>query len=973
MWQRKGKFMVLKKFFDELDDWFYLYYDTELFKEKILDYVKKDEENIEKLYRNLQLVLGLTYLQVPFGAMKGIMQYNFRYIDEDVFGKAYETFLSEVRKEEGVYYTPKYITQYIAENTVGKVFDEVLAKIKKKLEEEEFEDVKKLVSRFTCIRILDPACGSGSFLIKAIRIIWKKYKELVQLIEVYTKKYANYAGTLDLPLEYRAKLELLSEIREIIGPKNDRELISRILVRHIHGVDLDKRALEVAKLNIWLEAIKLAPKEFRYDRLPSDTNYVLPNLEMNLCNGDSLVGLPEEFAMNCLHDKYRNDLIKLCNLRQKYLENPMTPELIEEIEDIKRKIRNALDENFKEYLETKGVPTQIINQTKPFHWPLEFWFNYFEKGELLPSNSTGFDVIIGNPPYGRIKQLIKEKNIKKIYTKYYKATYLHQRGNYNYYKLFIERCFYLLKESGLFSMIFPTAFLGELDSQPLRKLLFENAEILRILQFPERTKVFEDVTQDVMVLVYAKNKKRDYSFEIRTNITREELERLEWLDFLELKVSEIKEISGEDYRIPIFSKPKEEWEILRKISTFPPFKGKGPVPPVGEIGEGHLHETFDKEFLSEKPTGNLVVKGIHLDQYFVNLDPDGPQPRWVRKEAFLNKKPVARNNINYLRIIGRNTLNRQIRPRLRFTILPSGYIITNAIKYIIRKDESLDYAYIVGLLNSSLLNWRFELFSSQNNIRNYEIENLPFVRAEANLQSKISEDVSKIIELKKARYYWLKLWKEWQIKLKTDEISLYELLSEDAKFMKTGEFIKTWSSKATFYPNGGQAIINKKFKKFRLIGDPEKKILRIYGLDENNMDELIYEIEFKNGDLMSHIYSSLLQALESRAKIQTLSQLFAKTMVPLIKEVNRSPNELTANIVRKVKDEFEKWLKEEKIEGIEADIVKIDNQIEDIKAEIDASVFKLYGLNEDEIKIVFDSLKTPTIYQMKVLDFFREL
>jgi type I restriction-modification system DNA methylase subunit len=127
MWQRKGKLMVLQKFFDELDNWFFLYYDTELFREKILQYTKKDEENIDKLYRNLQLVLGLTYLQVPFGALKGIMQYNFRYIDEDVLGKAYEKFLADVRKEEGVYYTPKYITQYIAENTVGKVFEEILA------------------------------------------------------------------------------------------------------------------------------------------------------------------------------------------------------------------------------------------------------------------------------------------------------------------------------------------------------------------------------------------------------------------------------------------------------------------------------------------------------------------------------------------------------------------------------------------------------------------------------------------------------------------------------------------------------------------------------------------------------------------------------------------------------------------------------------------------------------------------------
>jgi hypothetical protein len=203
-------------------------------------------------------------------------------------------------------------------------------------------------------------------------------------------------------------------------------------------------------------------------------------------------------------------------------------------------------------------------------------------------------------------------------------------------------------------MIFPTAFLGEQDSQPLRKLFFENVRILKILQFPEKTRVFSDVTQDVIVLVYRKTKlDADYSFEIRTNITSEELERLNELDFLELKVSEVREVTGEDYRIPVFAKPKEEWAILRKLSKIPPFKGDDKVPSVGELGEGHLHETFDKDYLSEEDTGDLVVKSIHLDQYFVNLDPDGPQPRWVRKDAFLEKKTEAKENIKYERIIGR--------------------------------------------------------------------------------------------------------------------------------------------------------------------------------------------------------------------------------------------------------------------------------------------------------------------------------
>jgi Alw26I/Eco31I/Esp3I family type II restriction m6 adenine DNA methyltransferase len=988
MWQRKGKLMVLEKFFNELDDWFFLYYDTELFREKVLQYIKKDDGNIDKFYKNLQAVLGLTYLQMPLGAIRGIMQYNFRYIDEDVFGKAYETFLGEVRKEEGIYYTPKYITEYIVKNTVGRVFDGLLKEIRERLDREDFEGARDLAVRFTSIKVLDPACGSGSFLIKAVRLIVEKYRELSRLIEDaeknYVKKHSSYLSSLSIPQEIGEKQELISEIKKIVGPKNDRELISRILVRHIHGVDLDKRALEVAKVNIWLEAIKLAPKEFRYDRLPPETNYILPNLEVNLLNGDTLIGLEFENTIN-LVSNHKEKLKELSRLRQEYINN-LDPILVEKIKIIKQQIKDNLDLEFRNFLNDKSLVnrktgekidlTRLFDLTKPFHWCAEFWFAYFDDdddGERLTSKNSGFDVIIGNPPYGRIKQLIKEEHTRNILSKYYDLAYLYQRGNYNYYKLFLERCFHLLRDSGYFSMIYPTSFLGEQDSQPLRKLFFENAQILKILQFPEKTKVFQDVTQDVIILIYRKSKLDvDYSIEIRTNITTEELRRLNELDFLELKVSEIKDITGTDYRIPIFIKPKEEWGILRKISKIPPFKGNDKVPSVGEIGEGHLHETFDQEFLSEKNTGDLVVKGIHLDQYFVNLDPEGPQPRWVKKDAFLKKKPEAEENIRFERIIGRNTLNRAIRPRLRFTLLRPGLIITNAIKYIIPKDVKLDKYYIIGLLNSSILNWRFELFSSQNNIRNYEIEDLPFYRADMKTQKNMADKVKRVIELKDAHYTWFKFWRGWCTRLKNGEYSLGRILSEDARFMRMGEFSKAWTSKATFYPTESK-MLNTVFNDFKVVGEVDRHEIRIYGLDENNREELVYEMEFSNRDLMLHTYCSLLQALESKLNIKTLSQLFEKTKVPIIKEVNKSPNELTPNMIKKTREEFEKWLEEKGIRELGADIVKIDNETEDLKARIDALVFKLYGLNEDEIKVVFDSLKTPAMYRSKVFEFFRKL
>ena len=972
-------------------DRFYLYYDTELFKEKILDYVKKDEENIDKLYRNLQLVLGLTYLQVPFGAMKGIMQYNFRYIDEDVLGKAYETFLGEVRKEKGVYYTPKYITQYIVENTVGKVFDEVLAKIKEKLEKEHFEDAKELALRLTSIRVLDPACGSGSFLIKAIRIIVSKYEKLNQLIESAERnlrqRYSNFLSSLDIPQEVRAKLEMLSEIRKIIGPRNKRELISRVIVRHIHGVDLDKRALEVAKVNIWLEATKLAPKEFRYDRLPACTNHILPNLEMNLCHGNSLIGLPDSIIIEFLSKKYKKDVIKLSSLRQEYQDKPTDPELIEKIKEIKNIIREKLDEEFKKYLKTENLPLEIVDETKAFHWAMEFWFSFFDKnGKVLPKEQRGFDVVIGNPPW--VHDMTE--NEKMYYTKAYRLFKIEP----NTFQLFIEKSASLIQKSGLFGFIIPSMLRLKENYIPLRKFLIETTEILEI----DDVGYAFDVQMPAMILIYRKNTPRsggktklvyaDYTSFLEGRFTclyvpQEQFQKIDGYKFVFLSYDLINKLLEEKSTVPLglllddkLSKRGVEIGTKGKVmkcpncnkwSFFSTKKNRCPhcKYPISTSG-------VQSDFLIvSKPRPDLItlplIMGEDIDRYFIK----GFHYLKLGYEGIKYKLPVYDNE----RILVRETGN-----RITAALGPEKVATLRTIYNLkLNRDalKEVDPKYVLGILNSSLINFIYNnLFVTERGtfpkIRLVEVKKLPIRQITLEQQRAVAEYVDKIMLLKKVHHKFFELWKEWCTRLKNDELTLYEILSGDGRLMRSGDFKKAWTSKASFYPDEFE-LPKKVFNNFKIIGGSESNLIAIYGLDKNNKEELLFEMEFADRNLMLHTYCSLLKALSSRAKIETLHDLFIKTKIPIIKKVNASSNELTPNIIKKVKSEFKKWLEQNKINNVEADLTKIDNEIEDLEAKIDALVFKLYNLNEGEIKIVFNSLKTPTIYQGKVLRFFRKL
>lgn len=1046
MWQRKGKLMVLERFFDELDDWFYLYYDTELFKEKILPYIKQDDENLDKLYRNLQLVLGLTYLQVPFGALKGIIQYNFRYIDEDVFGKAYETFLAEVRHDEGVYYTPKYITQYIAENTVARMFDGLLGQMKEKLESEDFEQTKTLVKRFTSLSVLDPACGSGSFLIKAIRLISGRYRMLNQLIDDsergLIRKNAEHMGSLDPPHEVKVKFEQIAEIRKIAGPKTGRELISRVLVRHIHGNDLDKMALEVAKVNIWLEAIKLAPKEFRFDKLPAETNYILPILRINLCNGDSVFGLLEDMTVDLLVGSHRTDVVKLWGLWQDYIDNPMQPELVDKIEEIKEKLRRELDSEFRKILEAKQL-SQVLDESKPFHWALEFWHLYFDStGNPLPENERGADVVLGNPPYERI-QVLKKKS--PAYVSYLDGSgFRAATKNYDLAVIFVEKGVRLLKENGEFGYIVTNKFIQADYGEGIRDYLSEGQLIRELVDFGDQ-QVFDDATTYTTLLFLKKTKNQTFKCTIVRKLegTLGQLIRIHAEEVADEKsgktfLSEVNRLG----KTPWIFVDKDEQLVTSKTGTLGTLgsikkrifqglvTGADPVfiLDLKEKTDGliKVHScSMDKEYILESELIRPLLKGQDIKKWWVKgydevilfpyllqdekavlIPPDVFQVKYPRAWRYLldnkgyleaRERGKWKGVANWYAYGRRQNLEQFDQPKIMTQVLASkasfaldldeklyfvgggnagGYGIT------LKPIKNLSLQYACALVNSALLDWHLKKSSSRFRGGFYSyarrfLERLPIkipeTTTECILAEKCEQSVNRILLLKKAQYVLLRQWIGWATKLKTDEQSLETILTQDMKNLRGGATKDLWASKVSFYRPEHAETLNKSYNDFGIVGSENQASIKVFGIDEDNNEEQIYELEFEDRDLMLHFYHSLMQTLESRAKVKTLSQLFAKTMIPIVKEVNRSPKEMTPNIMKKVKEDFEKWKSETHVTDVNPDIVSITNEVDKAEAETDALVFELYGLQENEINTVFYSLKTSPMYQAKVLQILRKL
>lgn len=496
-WLRRGAARFLTEFLKRVDNFFYTYYDTELFKTDILPYVDQNQFNLQRLYRTLKNVLGIERWQRDLGG-RGLLQFYFADIDEDILGKAYERYLAKLRNEEGIYYTPSFISEYMVECTVTRQLDSIISRISNSLESANYNDLMSYVTEFIKLRIIDPSCGSGSFLVKVLRSLWDKYLELYTALESKEKEILSQSedgGDNDrLPFEAPRELETIREAKQLIGQPG-AFLLARILLRHVHGNDKDRRAIEVAKVNLWLEAVKLAPQYFSLNKIEPDTDHILPDLQGNLTNGDSLIGLSFGSTYQRLAEDHQNDVSRLSSLRDAYIENPNDIQPVQEIEQIRERLRGLLRADFHQYWKDLGLDEYGAPPEDPLHWPLEHWHSFFDdSGRRKIDEQLGFDVVIGNPPWGG--QL---SPAERVFLREYE-TDTRIPNSYIYFQKLAED---LTKHEKDQSFVLPDSILVKAYPESRRRIVqsrtIEEIAFIHNTGIPTRQKPFPDVNHDLVI------------------------------------------------------------------------------------------------------------------------------------------------------------------------------------------------------------------------------------------------------------------------------------------------------------------------------------------------------------------------------------------------------------------------------------------------------------------------------------------
>jgi hypothetical protein len=496
-------------------------------------------------------------------------------INPDVLGYIFEKYINQ--KAFGAYYTRTEITEYLCEQTIHKlIVDRVNSlslppKLRPKQEELFGSDQAGLFTsrRFSSIAdillhldaplcrllireilpnlsILDPACGSGAFLVAAMKTLVNIYAAVIGHIQVSHD---------------RNLTEWLR--RELEGHRSVAYYIKkRIITDNLYGVDVMEEATEIAKLRLFLALVAAAQS---VDELEP-----LPNIDFNILAGNSLIGLmhvdDEDFERrhsqgNLFRKTYRqildekNRLIRnyrytatyaddLRALRDKIEQNridaleTLNEILLDEVKKLDIKFEEATWDTAKN---KEGKPRKRmlkiadIETLHPFHWGYEF--------DVILNERGGFDAIITNPPWEIFKpqskeffveysevvtknkmsikefekeqtKLLKEAEIRNAWLEYqsrfpHVSLYFRNAPQYknqisivggkragtdiNLYKLFLEQCLNLLGSDGRCGIILPTGIYTDLGTKQLREVLFSNCKVDTLLALSNERFIFEGV------------------------------------------------------------------------------------------------------------------------------------------------------------------------------------------------------------------------------------------------------------------------------------------------------------------------------------------------------------------------------------------------------------------------------------------------------------------------------------------------
>ena len=382
-------------------------------------------------------------------------------VDPEMLGRIFENLLED-NKDKGAFYTPKEIVQYMCRESLiaylqtGQKEDDK-KRIRQFVTTHEVESLgelkKEVEQKLIDVKICDPAIGSGAFPMGLLR-------------ELFFCRSAIEPNIV----------EKAADIKR------------HIIQNNIYGVDIERGAVEIARLRFWLALI-----------VDEKSPEVLPNLDFKIMQGNSLLEQYKGVDLSAMTKRtvdvgnqltFFNDMLDVyCKeLRDKLAEYYACPEHSKKVE-----LRSEIAELVKQQLIEQHIYIDFEDLDLSANSQFFLWHTWFHDVFSRPSKE-GFDIVIGNPPYISAPTQIASKELNEQRQRIVASNkYKSLNEKWDLYIPFIELGLQLLCTNGTFSMIVPYPLTNQKYGKKLRKIITEEYCLLEITDL-NGTKVFENAT-----------------------------------------------------------------------------------------------------------------------------------------------------------------------------------------------------------------------------------------------------------------------------------------------------------------------------------------------------------------------------------------------------------------------------------------------------------------------------------------------
>jgi hypothetical protein len=716
-------------------------------------------------------------------------------------GRAYLENDKRERKATGSYYTPDHIVKYIVEHAVGPVLKEKFDALRPRLRQAQQErreffkqqaeftrrnmkpkpaeqaDLigRELVDELFNVKVLDPAMGSGHFLVETVDSITDKILEFLNAFP--------WNPVLVHLERMRATIQEQMDEQNIDIDANrltDVNLLKRnVLKRCVYGVDLNPMAVELAKVSLWLDCFTLgAPLSFLDHHLRCGNSLIGSTVsevdaireakgQMTLTGTSDWQGLtqavqtmidvggmPDITPAQVASSKQHYELAltgvevfkRVLNLHTArwfvQIEEPKTKKKLDIFNEMLRSgelftwAHDQMDSPVAHTAMAKlgrdavRLSATAAKQKRFFHWELEFPEVFYGRkigslNEVGRLESAGFDAVVGNPPYDVLASEELGRDVSDELNFYRTQPGLAPAigGKMNFYKLFICKTRSLAASEGGVSLIVPMALLGDEQAAGVRKQLLETTRMESIESFPQK--------DDPARRVFPEAKLSTAVFHFRIGVAGSKFivtthpggSLDEISGRLLIAPSEVFAFDPLNWAIPSCS--QEDFDLaVRMLKT-------GKMRRMDQIAtsyQGEVNETNEKKrgVFKDNEKLPIALRGAGVCLYAVRDASQGEELHIDVAQFLKGKREDSKaydfrsHRIGFQRSSPQNNFRRIIAARL-----PDESYCLDTVSYVTRESAKVELEFILLLLNSKILDWYFRLGSTNSKVNEYQFKVLP--------------------------------------------------------------------------------------------------------------------------------------------------------------------------------------------------------------------------------------------------------